>query len=110
MHVTASIFIKILGWLNPRKWLTMFSKWWLKTESLDKEREYNLKSKELDIEEQKLKLAELEANRKKPTWCPACDINMITITTKLRLGYGTQRSDFQCPKCGLIKQYNNKAN
>ena len=101
-----SVF-KILGWFNPRKWLTMFSKWWLKTESLEKERQYILKSKELEIEEQKLEQAKLEANRKKPTWCHVCDTNMVI--DEINSAWG-KVIGFKYPKCGLEKVHNNKAN
>lgn len=109
-----SVF-KILGWFNPRKWLTMFSKWWLKTESLEKERQYILKSKELEIEEQKLEQAKLEANRKKPTWCHACDVNMIfSGYAKLpsdvmnKSDSGLRKAICRCPKCEQINYIINK--
>jgi hypothetical protein len=97
---------KILGWFNPRKWLTMFSKWWLKTESLEKERQYILKSKELEIEEQKLEQAKLESNRKKPTWCHACDVNMESTKVEMfAMGKSIgPKPTLKCPKCGLIRK------
>lgn len=108
MNVTPSVFIKIIEWVNPKKWLTMFSKWWLKTESLDKERAYSLELKKIEIErqkieieQQKIKQAELVENRKKPTWCHICDINMKAATLKDQ--YGHKTPGYMCQICSFVK-------
>lgn len=46
-----------------------------------------------ELERIKLNHAELEANRKKPTWCHACEVNRVYI------GKSIQENVYACPKC-----------
>lgn len=98
----STVIVKILGCLNPRKWLTMFAKWWLKDKRSEDKRQHIIKVKELSIEERRLKFEELEANRKKPNWCFACDIDMVV--DEIPAPYAAQIG-YRCPKCGLTRYH-----
>ncbi|MBX9866045.1 MAG: hypothetical protein K2Y14_03965 [Burkholderiales bacterium] len=40
-------------------------------------RDFEIEKQKLILEEVKLKQAKLDSNRKKPTWCHACDVNRV---------------------------------
>lgn len=113
-HVKANLIMSVIiliviagCWFWNRRKILKFSQL---AEQLNQQREQH----NYELEKIKLEQAVIEANRKKPTWCHACDVNMVfSGYAKLpsdvlnKSDSGLRKAICECPKCKQINYINN---